>query len=102
MAIDELNTLLLPLVGRLNKAKEARPNRDEDWLWWFPIIAVASGHSGVVGINLGAWARGPRAAESNEFQGWCGGELRQAYKKRFLSFEFLWHLVITTSLVAAN
>eukprot|EP00978_Attheya_sp_CCMP212_P021984 scaffold64915_cov45-Attheya_sp.AAC.1 len=25
-------------------------------------------HSGVVGINLGACARGPRAAESNEFQ----------------------------------
>eukprot|EP00978_Attheya_sp_CCMP212_P005898 scaffold13182_cov64-Attheya_sp.AAC.2 len=45
--------------------------------------------SGVVGINLGACARGPRAAESNEFQGWCGDELRQAYKNRFLSFESL-------------
>ena len=63
--------------------------------------------SGVVGINLRACARGPRsipgvitclsdflksfgrAAESNEFQGWCGDELRQAYKNRFLSFEFV-------------
>eukprot|EP00978_Attheya_sp_CCMP212_P017314 scaffold46095_cov70-Attheya_sp.AAC.1 len=31
---------------------------------------------GVVGINLRACASGPRAAESNEFQGWCGDELR--------------------------
>eukprot|EP00978_Attheya_sp_CCMP212_P031073 scaffold116164_cov71-Attheya_sp.AAC.1 len=29
-----------------------------------------------------------RVAESNEFQGWCGDELRQAYKNRCLSFEF--------------
>eukprot|EP00978_Attheya_sp_CCMP212_P026219 scaffold85772_cov61-Attheya_sp.AAC.4 len=40
-------------------------------------------------LVVGACARGPRAAESNEFQGWCGDELRQAYKNRFLSFEFL-------------
>ena len=45
MAIDELKTLLLPLVTRLKKAKEAQPNRDENWLWWFPIITVASGHN---------------------------------------------------------
>eukprot|EP00978_Attheya_sp_CCMP212_P046919 scaffold420309_cov35-Attheya_sp.AAC.1 len=45
MAIDELKTLLRPLLARLKKAKEAQPNRDEDWLWWFPIITVASGHN---------------------------------------------------------
>eukprot|EP00978_Attheya_sp_CCMP212_P008436 scaffold19845_cov34-Attheya_sp.AAC.2 len=53
-----------------------------------PLTTDATSHSGVVGINLGACARGPRAAESNEFQGWCGDALRQAYKNRFLSFEF--------------
>jgi hypothetical protein len=46
MAVDELKTLLLPLVARLKKAKEgARPNWDKDWLWWFPIITGASGHN---------------------------------------------------------
>eukprot|EP00978_Attheya_sp_CCMP212_P009632 scaffold22852_cov63-Attheya_sp.AAC.4 len=49
--------------------------------------SISKYYSGVVGINLGACARGPRAAESNAFQGWCGDELRQAYKNRFLSFE---------------
>eukprot|EP00978_Attheya_sp_CCMP212_P044401 scaffold309278_cov47-Attheya_sp.AAC.1 len=44
-AIDELKTLLLLLVARLKKVKEARPNMDEDWLWWFPIITGASGHN---------------------------------------------------------
>jgi hypothetical protein len=39
MAIDELKTLLiLPLVARMKEAKEAGPNSDADWLWWFPII----------------------------------------------------------------
>ena len=38
IAIDELKTLLLPLVARLKEAKEAGPNSDADWLWWFPII----------------------------------------------------------------
>ena len=44
-AIDELKTLLLPLVSRLKKAKKEKPNADEKWLWWFPIINVASGHN---------------------------------------------------------
>jgi hypothetical protein len=45
IAIDELKTLLLPLVARLKKAKEAGPNSDADWLCWFPIITgAASGH----------------------------------------------------------
>jgi hypothetical protein len=46
IAIDELKTLLLPLVARLKKAKEAGPNSDADWLCWFPIITgAASGHN---------------------------------------------------------
>eukprot|EP00957_Ditylum_brightwellii_P206907 15350518-Ditylum_brightwellii.AAC.1 len=33
MAVDKLKTLLLPLVAKLKKAKEAWQNRDKGWLW---------------------------------------------------------------------
>eukprot|EP00978_Attheya_sp_CCMP212_P003249 scaffold6674_cov74-Attheya_sp.AAC.2 len=37
-------------------------------IWMNTEQTVRDNNSGVVGINLGACARGPRAAESNEFQ----------------------------------
>eukprot|EP00957_Ditylum_brightwellii_P104605 7970677-Ditylum_brightwellii.AAC.1 len=45
MTIDELKTLLLPLVGRLKRAKETHSNRNKSWLWWISITIGASGHN---------------------------------------------------------
>eukprot|EP00957_Ditylum_brightwellii_P068506 5200622-Ditylum_brightwellii.AAC.1 len=52
IAVDELKTLLLPLVSKLKKAKEVQQNRDNDWLWWFPIITGASGHNELASSDI--------------------------------------------------
>eukprot|EP00978_Attheya_sp_CCMP212_P019760 scaffold55676_cov48-Attheya_sp.AAC.1 len=90
--IDDFGTLIYREIDYVAEAANAQ--RFSELYASIPDVFVPKVYSdlttssGVVGINLGACTRGPRAAESNEFQGWCGDELRQAYKNRFLSFEF--------------